>query len=186
MRSKRLRIPAAPTQYADKLAALVPGAGHLVHMPGHIYLRTGRYNDASVANENADQGRRSLFHGRRRRRQHDVPGRLLPSQHPFLRRLGVDGGTAGRRAQSGRRGARQDARRHAAGSGDGRDGPAHEPDAALYQGALRHVGRRARRAGAAGQSAVHVGDVACGARSGARGPGAASRRPRPSAPRSPR
>lgn len=39
--------------YADKLAALVPGAGHLVHMPGHIYLRTGRYNDASVANDNA-------------------------------------------------------------------------------------------------------------------------------------
>ncbi len=39
--------------YADKLAGLAPGAGHLVHMPGHIYLRTGRYNDASVANDNA-------------------------------------------------------------------------------------------------------------------------------------
>jgi tetratricopeptide (TPR) repeat protein len=40
-------------KYADKLASLVPGAGHLVHMPGHIYLRTGRYNDASIANQNA-------------------------------------------------------------------------------------------------------------------------------------
>ena len=45
--------PGRAEQYADRLAALVPGAGHLVHMPGHIYLRTGRYHDASIANENA-------------------------------------------------------------------------------------------------------------------------------------
>ena len=45
--------PKRAEPYADKLAALVPGAGHLVHMPGHIYLRTGRYHDASVANDNA-------------------------------------------------------------------------------------------------------------------------------------
>jgi tetratricopeptide (TPR) repeat protein len=45
--------PARAEQYADRLPALVPGAGHLVHMPAHIYLRTGRYNDASTANENA-------------------------------------------------------------------------------------------------------------------------------------
>ena len=35
---------------ADILADLVPGAGHLVHMPAHIYWRVGRYNDASEAN----------------------------------------------------------------------------------------------------------------------------------------
>ena len=45
--------------------------------------------------------------------------------------------------------------------------------------------RRARRAGAAGRPAVHVGDVAYGARAGARRAGHASRRPRPSAPPSP-
>ncbi len=45
--------PKRAEPYADKLAALVPGAGHLVHMPGHIYLRTGRYHDASVANDHA-------------------------------------------------------------------------------------------------------------------------------------
>ena len=45
--------PKRAEQYADRLAALVPGAGHLVHMPAHIYLRTGRFNDASTANENA-------------------------------------------------------------------------------------------------------------------------------------
>ena len=35
---------------ADRLGALVPGAGHLVHMPAHIYWRIGRYHDASEAN----------------------------------------------------------------------------------------------------------------------------------------
>ncbi len=35
---------------ADMLANLVPGAGHLVHMPAHIYWRVGRYHDASEAN----------------------------------------------------------------------------------------------------------------------------------------
>lgn len=35
---------------ADTLATLVPGAGHLVHMPAHIYWRVGRYHDASEAN----------------------------------------------------------------------------------------------------------------------------------------
>ena len=35
---------------ADTLRELVPGAGHLVHMPSHIYWRVGRYADASQAN----------------------------------------------------------------------------------------------------------------------------------------
>jgi len=35
---------------ADTLANLVPGSGHLVHMPAHIYWRVGRYNDAVKAN----------------------------------------------------------------------------------------------------------------------------------------
>ncbi|MBD0320298.1 MAG: hypothetical protein ICV87_08190, partial [Gemmatimonadetes bacterium] len=38
---------------AERLAALMPGAGHLVHMPGHIYIRVGRYVDAIHANEHA-------------------------------------------------------------------------------------------------------------------------------------
>src|SRR4051812_2420647 len=32
--------------YADKLAKLVPNAGHLVHMPAHIYYRLGRHQDS--------------------------------------------------------------------------------------------------------------------------------------------
>lgn len=38
---------------ADTLGALVPGSGHLVHMPSHIYIRIGRYHDAVVANQKA-------------------------------------------------------------------------------------------------------------------------------------
>ena len=38
---------------ADRLANRVPGAGHLVHMPAHIYFRIGRYNDAVLANVRA-------------------------------------------------------------------------------------------------------------------------------------
>ncbi len=38
---------------ADVLRDLVPGSGHLVHMPSHIYYRIGRYEDASLANEKA-------------------------------------------------------------------------------------------------------------------------------------
>ena len=36
--------------YADKLAALMPGAGHIVHMPSHIYFRVGRYTDSLASN----------------------------------------------------------------------------------------------------------------------------------------
>jgi tetratricopeptide (TPR) repeat protein len=32
---------------------VLPGAGHLVHMPAHIYTRVGRYHDAVIANQKA-------------------------------------------------------------------------------------------------------------------------------------
>jgi tetratricopeptide (TPR) repeat protein len=38
---------------AHRLEYLVPGAGHLVHMPAHIYWRVGRYHDAARINEHA-------------------------------------------------------------------------------------------------------------------------------------
>ena len=38
---------------ADRLGSLVPAAGHLVHMPAHIYIRVGRYADAAAANVKA-------------------------------------------------------------------------------------------------------------------------------------
>ena len=38
---------------ANKLAALAPGAGHIVHMPAHVYIRTGDYEAAVKTNEQA-------------------------------------------------------------------------------------------------------------------------------------
>jgi tetratricopeptide (TPR) repeat protein len=57
--------PARAEAYADRLPALVPGAGHLVHMPAHIYLRTGRFNDASLANQPAVKADEAYFAGDR-------------------------------------------------------------------------------------------------------------------------
>ena len=38
---------------AERLARLMPGVGHMVHMPAHIYVRVGRYNDAATSNVHA-------------------------------------------------------------------------------------------------------------------------------------
>jgi tetratricopeptide (TPR) repeat protein len=45
--------PQRAEPYADRLGAEVPGAGHLVHMPSHIYYRVGRYLDALTVNKTA-------------------------------------------------------------------------------------------------------------------------------------
>lgn len=42
--------PERALPYADALAALAPGSGHLVHMPAHTYIRVGRYHDATLTN----------------------------------------------------------------------------------------------------------------------------------------
>lgn len=43
--------PADGLASADRLVSLIPGSGHLLHMPAHIYMRLGRYRDAVHANE---------------------------------------------------------------------------------------------------------------------------------------
>ena len=50
---------------AEQLAAQMPGAGHLVHMPGHIYIRVGRYLDAVLANEHAVHADETFIQDRR-------------------------------------------------------------------------------------------------------------------------
>jgi tetratricopeptide (TPR) repeat protein len=46
---------------ADRLRGLMPGAGHMVHMPSHIYYRIGRYADAGSANVAAVAADRAYF-----------------------------------------------------------------------------------------------------------------------------
>ena len=45
--------PKAAVPCAERLARLMPGEGHMVHMPAHIYIRVGRWNDAVEANQHA-------------------------------------------------------------------------------------------------------------------------------------
>jgi len=45
--------PEMAEQSAELLASLAPKAGHLVHMPAHIYMRLGRYEDSYDTNAKA-------------------------------------------------------------------------------------------------------------------------------------
>jgi len=45
--------PQRAEPYADRLRGAIAGAGHLVHMPSHIYYRVGRYLDALEDNKTA-------------------------------------------------------------------------------------------------------------------------------------
>jgi tetratricopeptide (TPR) repeat protein len=47
------KTPEKAVPAADRVATMMPNAGHLVHMPAHIYQRVGRYEDAAAANRRA-------------------------------------------------------------------------------------------------------------------------------------
>ena len=46
-------LPQQGEASADILRHMMPGAGHMVHMPSHIYMRVGRYADAFQVNREA-------------------------------------------------------------------------------------------------------------------------------------
>jgi tetratricopeptide (TPR) repeat protein len=57
--------PEKAEPYADRLAALMPAAGHIVHMPAHTYYRIGRYLDSlktNVAAVKADEAYLAQVH----------------------------------------------------------------------------------------------------------------------------
>lgn len=53
--------PERAEEHADRLGALMPAAGHIVHMPSHIYYRVGRYLDSLRANQAAMEADEALF-----------------------------------------------------------------------------------------------------------------------------
>jgi tetratricopeptide (TPR) repeat protein len=84
--------PARALANADLLGNLVPNAGHLVHMPAHIYIRTGRYQDAVVANERAiaaDSSYITQCHA-----QGMYPVAYVPHNHHFLSAAATFGGNS--------------------------------------------------------------------------------------------
>jgi tetratricopeptide (TPR) repeat protein len=55
--------PARALPCAERLPGLAPGAGHLVHMPSHIYIRVGRYDKAVERNAHAVSADHHYFEG---------------------------------------------------------------------------------------------------------------------------
>ena len=58
--SPKLAVPCA-----ERLAGLMPGVGHMVHMPAHIYIRVGRWSDAVQANHHAIHSDEVFIDGQR-------------------------------------------------------------------------------------------------------------------------
>ena len=157
--------PDRATRQAERLETLVPGAGHLVHMPAHIYIRTGQYARSAKSNADAARVDEALFQDRRPAGH--VPRDVLRPQ-PAVRVGGGDvrgplrAGARGRPADGGpgrsdrrrladaralraagrrRAAAVRTLRRGARAEGAGAD--AHRPDRALSL----HAGRGLRRPG---------------------------------------
>ena len=61
---------------AERLPKLMPAAGHVVHMPAHVYLRVGRYADAARANIEAVAADRHYVP------RHAAPGDFYPTFYP--------------------------------------------------------------------------------------------------------
>jgi tetratricopeptide (TPR) repeat protein len=83
-------VPERALASANRLAALAPAAGHLVHMPAHIYLRTGDYA-AAVRNNLQAVAADKEYH----RQQPDPPagtmGYANHDQHFLAVAAGMDG-----------------------------------------------------------------------------------------------
>ena len=136
--------PEKAERAADTLLTLMPAAGHMVHMPAHIYQRVGRYADAIKSNQLAIAADEDYISQCRAARP--LPDGLLPAQHPLpvvrgdLRRPERAGDQVGARAGG------QDRRRDAEGAAVGGGVPA---DAVLRADAVREVAGDAEGAGAA-------------------------------------
>ncbi|CAN5578655.1 hypothetical protein BH23PSE2_BH23PSE2_08360 [soil metagenome] len=69
---------------ADRLRELIPGSGHLVHMPAHIYARVGRWHDAVIANQRAIEADDAYLALCRGNTQGVYPLGYVPHNHHFL------------------------------------------------------------------------------------------------------
>ena len=81
--------PEKALPYADRLGALMPGAGHIVHMPAHIYYRVGHVQRSLDINQRAVAVDERYF-----KCSPSDPlykSAVLPAQHPLRDGLGADG-----------------------------------------------------------------------------------------------
>jgi tetratricopeptide (TPR) repeat protein len=78
------KYPERAVPCAERLAATMPGAGHLVHMPAHIYIRVGRWADAIEANQHAVHADHSLMDANRLDRGGMYGQGYVPHNYHFL------------------------------------------------------------------------------------------------------
>ncbi|MEP0912579.1 hypothetical protein NDI45_16845 [Leptolyngbya sp. GB1-A1] len=74
--------PELAAQAADRLRDLNINTGHLIHMPGHIYIRVGRYHDAVIANQQAAAA--DAFYAQQHNPEGTYPTVYMPHNHHFL------------------------------------------------------------------------------------------------------
>jgi tetratricopeptide (TPR) repeat protein len=80
-------VEASPTpekglDAAARLGKVAPGAGHLVHMPSHIYIRTGHYHEGTLANQRAMESDHAYIN--QCHAQGIYPLAYVPHNHHFL------------------------------------------------------------------------------------------------------
>jgi tetratricopeptide (TPR) repeat protein len=85
---------------AERLAALMPSAGHIVHMPAHIYLRVGRYDDAIRANEHAVHADETYIADHRAESFYTIA--YYPHNYHFLAFAAIMAGRASRALEAAR------------------------------------------------------------------------------------
>lgn len=56
------KTPEKALKSADRVGGMMKNAGHLVHMPSHIYQRVGQFEDAAEANRKAVKADQRYFH----------------------------------------------------------------------------------------------------------------------------
>jgi tetratricopeptide (TPR) repeat protein len=93
-------FPERAVACAERLAALMPAAGHIVHMPAHIYLRVGRYDDAIRANEHAVHADETYIADRRAEDFYTIA--YYPHNYHFLAFAAIMAGRASRALEAAR------------------------------------------------------------------------------------
>ena len=165
-------LPSAPSSEADRLLPLMPGAGHIVHMPAHIYLRVGRYADVVTSNQQAVAADEDYI--AQCRAQGMYPLGYYPHNIHFVWLGATMSGQSRLAIESARKAASSVA-------------PATPEQLPFVQGFLvvpyfalvrfGTLGRDPRRAEAGVRDALHARDLALRARLGVRGARAGSTRP---------
>ena len=125
--------PEKAEKAADTLLTLMPAAGHMVHMPGHIYQRVGRYADAIRSNQLAIAADEDYI--AQCRAQGLYPTGYYPHNIHFLWFAATFDGQSKLAIDAARKPRREDRRRDAEGGADDRGIPAR---AVLRADALRH------------------------------------------------